>query len=62
MKAATASVCERVIAVVDHTRLGQVGLATFVPMLALSLAITDTAAYRQTVAELEGGGVEVQLV
>jgi DeoR/GlpR family transcriptional regulator of sugar metabolism len=62
MKAAMASVCERVIAVVDHTNLGQVGLATFVPLQALSLVITDSAADRGLVAKLEVAGVEVQLV
>ncbi|MBV8714448.1 MAG: DeoR/GlpR transcriptional regulator [Chloroflexi bacterium] len=62
MKAAMASVCERVVAVVDHTKLGQVGLATFVPLSALSMLITDVAADRRFVAELESAGVEVQLV
>ena len=31
IKAAMASVCERVVAVLDHTRLGEVSLATFAP-------------------------------
>jgi DeoR/GlpR family transcriptional regulator of sugar metabolism len=62
MKAAMAGVCERVVAVVDHTKLGQVGLATFVPLSALSLVITDTAADPGTVSELQAAGVEVQLV
>jgi DeoR/GlpR family transcriptional regulator of sugar metabolism len=62
MKAAMACVCERVVAVVDHTKLGQVGLATFVPLSALSLVITDDGADRRSVAELQVSGVEVQLV
>jgi DeoR/GlpR family transcriptional regulator of sugar metabolism len=62
MKAAMAAVCERVVAVVDHTKLGKVGLATFVPLANLSLVITDDAADRLLVAQLQRAGVEVQLV
>ncbi len=62
MKAAMAAVCERVVAVVDHTKLGQVSLATFVPLGALSLVITDLDADRSIVADLEHAGVEVRLV
>ncbi len=62
MKAAMADVCERVVAVVDHTKLGQVGLATFVPLSSLALVITDDGADRDMVAELERAGVEVRLV
>jgi DeoR/GlpR family transcriptional regulator of sugar metabolism len=62
MKAAMAGVCERVVAVVDHTKLGQVGLATFVPLSNLALVITDDRAEPRMVAELERAGVEVQLV
>lgn len=52
----------RATAVVDHTKLGQVGLATFVPLASLSMLITDSAADPAIVAELESVGVEVQLV
>jgi DeoR/GlpR family transcriptional regulator of sugar metabolism len=62
MKAAMAAVCERVVAVVDHTKLGQVGLATFVPLGKLDLVITDTDADPSAVAELRRAGVEVRLV
>jgi DeoR/GlpR family transcriptional regulator of sugar metabolism len=62
MKAAMAAVCERVVAVVDHTKLGQVGLATFVPLSSLALVITDKAADPGIVADLEQAGVEVRLV
>jgi DeoR family transcriptional regulator of aga operon/DeoR family fructose operon transcriptional repressor len=62
MKAAMAAVCERVVAVVDHTKLGKVSLATFVPLANLSLVITDEGADRSIVAELEQAGVRVQLV
>lgn len=62
MKTAMAAVCERVVAVVDHTKLGKVGLATFVPLANLSLVITDNGADRDVVAELQQAGVEVRLV
>jgi len=62
MKAAMAAVCERVVALVDHTKLGQVSLATFVPIADLALVITDRGADPVIVAELEQAGVEVQLV
>ena len=62
MKAAMAGVCERVVAVLDHSKLGQVGLATFVPLADLALVITDDAADCRLVAELKNVGVEVQLV
>jgi DeoR/GlpR family transcriptional regulator of sugar metabolism len=62
MKAAMAAVCERVVAVLDHTKLGKVSLATFVPLVTLSLVITDDGADRGIVAELKHAGVEVKLV
>jgi DeoR/GlpR family transcriptional regulator of sugar metabolism len=62
MKAAMAAVCARVVAVVDHTKLGKVGLATFVPLANLSLVITDDGADCHLVAELQRAGVEVRLV
>ena len=62
MKAAMAGVCERVVAVLYHSKLGQVGLATFVPLADLALVITDDAADCRLVAELKNAGVEVQLV
>ena len=62
MKAAMAAVCERVVAIVDHTKLGQVGLATFVPLHRLAIVITDDGADPASVAELEHAGVEVRLV
>jgi DeoR family transcriptional regulator of aga operon/DeoR family fructose operon transcriptional repressor len=62
MKAAMAAVCERVVAVLDHTKLGKVSLATFVPLSSLSLVISDIGADRRVVAELQQAGVEVMLV
>src|SRR5262249_13907992 len=62
MKAAMTAVCERVVAVLDHTKLGQVGLATFAPVSKLALIITDHGADSGIVSELEHAGVEVRLV
>jgi DeoR/GlpR family transcriptional regulator of sugar metabolism len=62
MKAALAGVCERVVALVDHTKLGEVGLATFVPLAKLDLVITDNEADAELVAELQREGVEVRRV
>jgi DeoR/GlpR family transcriptional regulator of sugar metabolism len=62
MKAAMARVCERVVAVVDHTKLGEVGLATFIPLAGLHLVITDTEADAAFVARLRDGGIEVRQV
>jgi DeoR/GlpR family transcriptional regulator of sugar metabolism len=62
MKAAMAAVCERVVALVDHTKLGQVGLATFAPVAMLSMVITDQGADPDQVAALRAAGVEVSLV
>ena len=62
MKAAMVAVCERVVALVDHTKLGRVGLATFAPLALLSLVITDRAADPEHVAALRDAGVEVRLV
>jgi DeoR/GlpR family transcriptional regulator of sugar metabolism len=62
MKAAMASRCARVVAVVDHTKLGQVGLATFAPLTSLGCVITNFEAERGIVADLRAAGVDVQLV
>lgn len=62
MKAAMVAVCERVVALVDHTKLGRVGLATFAPITRLSLVITDRAADPEQVVALRKAGVEVRLV
>lgn len=62
MKRAMAQVCERVVAVVDHTKLGEVALATFVSVANLHLVITDRAADAAIVADLGAAGVDVDLV
>jgi DeoR/GlpR family transcriptional regulator of sugar metabolism len=50
------------VAIVDHTKLGRVGLATFASVDELSLVITDSAADPEHIAALRGAGVEVRLV
>jgi DeoR/GlpR family transcriptional regulator of sugar metabolism len=62
MKEAMANVCERIVAVIDHTKLGEVSLATFVPLARLNMVITDDGADAGIVADLRGAGVEVRLV
>jgi len=62
MKAAMAARCARVVAVVDHTKLGQVGLATFAPLETLGLVITNAEADPQVVGELRAAGLDVELV
>src|SRR5579859_656744 len=62
MKATMAAVCERVVAIVDHTKLGAVSLATFVTLRGIALVITDDGADPAIVADLEHAGVEVRLV
>jgi DeoR/GlpR family transcriptional regulator of sugar metabolism len=54
--------CARVVAVVDHTKLGQVGLATFAPLTSLGCVITNAEADHGVVAELRAAGVDIQLV
>jgi DeoR/GlpR family transcriptional regulator of sugar metabolism len=62
MKAAMAARCALVVAVVDHTKLGQVGLVTFVPLSNVGLVITNAEADEQIVSDLRRAGVQVQLV
>jgi DeoR/GlpR family transcriptional regulator of sugar metabolism len=50
------------VAVVDHTKLGVVSLATFVPLSKLHVFITDDAAEPGIVADLRHAGVDVRLV
>jgi DeoR/GlpR family transcriptional regulator of sugar metabolism len=54
--------CALVVAVVDYTKLGQVGLATFVPLSNVGLVITNAESDHQIVLELRRAGVQVQLV
>ena len=61
MKAAMAAVCERLVAVVDHTKLGQVGVATFVPISGVSLVITDSGADPAQVVALRAAGAQVHI-
>jgi DeoR/GlpR family transcriptional regulator of sugar metabolism len=62
IKSALVGACQRVVAVVDHTKLGQVGLAMFAPLKRLGLVITDDQADPSHLSALRRAGVEVQLV
>jgi DeoR/GlpR family transcriptional regulator of sugar metabolism len=59
MKAAMADRCARIVAGVDHTKLGQVGLATFAPLDSLSLVISEDEADPGVIGELRSAGVDV---
>lgn len=50
----------QVVAVVDHTKWGRVGLSTFCSIERLSLVITDAQAPAGMVAEVRARGVEVR--
>jgi DeoR/GlpR family transcriptional regulator of sugar metabolism len=57
-----AAVYERAVAIVDDTRLGQLGLVTSVPLSRLALVITDEVANPTVVADLQRAAAEVRLV
>jgi DeoR/GlpR family transcriptional regulator of sugar metabolism len=61
-KTALLETCQRVVAVVDHTKLGQVGVATFAPLARLNLIITDGQADPACLAQLRAAGAQVQVV
>lgn len=42
MKSSMVEACQTIVAVVDHTKLGQVALATFAPIERIGLVITDS--------------------
>ena len=56
MKATMAAVCERVVAIVDHTVSGEVGSATFVQTARAGAVITDDGADPGIVADLQQNG------
>lgn len=62
LKSAMAAASERVVAVVDHTKLGQVALATFAAVERIGLVITDSDADPERLAELRDAGIDVQVV
>lgn len=62
LKNAMAAASERVVAVVDHTKLGQVALAAFAPVERIGLVITDSDADPERLAELRAAGLDVQVV
>lgn len=59
MKRAIVSAARHVVAVIDHTKWGRVGVATFAPVDDVDLIITDTAAPADMVDAARARGVEV---
>ncbi len=56
------AMCRRAIAVLDATKWGRVGLASFAHLQQLHLVITDVRAPADLVAQVRSAGVEVVLV
>jgi DeoR/GlpR family transcriptional regulator of sugar metabolism len=59
--AVAVSRARRVVAVADASKLGRQGFTTIVPLSAVNVLITDTAADPERVAEIRDVGVEVVL-
>lgn len=62
MKAAMVAACQIVVAVVDHTKLGEAALASFASVSEIDIVITDDLAPPESLTELRGAGVEIRLV
>jgi len=62
MKAAMVAACQIVVAVVDHTKLGEAALASFASVSEIDIVITDDQAPPESLAELRRAGVEIRLV
>jgi DeoR/GlpR family transcriptional regulator of sugar metabolism len=54
--------CRQVIAVLDATKWGRVGLASFAPLQAVDTIITDALAPKELLAEVKALGIKVILV
>jgi len=59
VNAALVRKASRVVVVADHSKFGRVTLATFAPIEAAQVVITDAAAPRSILAEIRRCGVEV---
>lgn len=59
VKKEMASRAKRVIAILDHSKLGRVGFVTFASIDQVDCVITDGGAPADTVADLEAAGIEV---
>jgi DeoR/GlpR family transcriptional regulator of sugar metabolism len=53
--------CQEVIAVVDSSKLGQIGLASFAPLDRVSTVVTDSAAAPALVDALRARGIRVMI-
>lgn len=62
VKSVVASMCRQVIAVIDATKWGQVGLASFAQPTDIDTVISDTHAPVELVVQAQGAGIEVLLV
>ena len=56
------ALCRQVVAVVDATKWGRAGLASFAPLAVLNSIITDTNAPTALVEQARAAGVQVELV
>lgn len=62
VKAAMAARCRRVIAIIDATKWGRVGFASFAPLSAIDQIITDADAPADLVARVREAGIGVVAV
>jgi len=62
MKSSMVEACRRVVAVVDHTKIGQVALATFAPIARIDLVVTDSDGNPTELAWIHGAGPELRIV
>jgi DeoR/GlpR family transcriptional regulator of sugar metabolism len=62
VKRPLAAMCRQVIAVLDATKWGRVGIASFASLDQLGVIITDEGAPASPIAEMRAAGVEVVIV
>jgi DeoR/GlpR family transcriptional regulator of sugar metabolism len=62
VKRVLVSLCRQVVAVLDATKWGRVGLASFAPLDQIDTIITDQSAPPGLVAQVKAAGVDVRLV
>ncbi len=56
------AMCKQVVAVLDATKWGRVGLASFASLDQIDMVITDTLAPAERIAEIHAAGIEVVIV
>lgn len=62
VKAAMVARCRQTIAIIDATKWGRVGFASFAPVSAIDRVITDTDAPAELVEQVRGAGITVVAV